>query len=198
MSSLFSLILEALFFLSMMSLVFWSNWKAHTRRGFAYFCGMFLWMGVMVYSMISSAVPSSAPRKQIKGRLLGVYAHGNGKSKTYTFNIVLDSGSLMRFREGVSPPRDSYGQLLLVTYLDEKIVGNYPRAIAAENLTGPYIGVRNSVNANWIGTWIFCPIGVLGIIWSNFKARQNLSTKIKAKNENRTDITDQVVRPISR
>jgi len=144
----------------------------------------------MVYSMISSAVPSSAPRKQIRGRLLGVYAHGTGKSKTYTFSIVLDGGSLMGFREGVSPPRDSYGQLLLVTYLDEKIVGKYPRAIAAENLTGPYVGVRNSVNANWIGTWIFFPIGVLGIIWSNFKARQNLSTKIKPESESQTDITE--------
>ena len=187
---MFTLILALLFLVAIFTFVFWSAWKAYTPRGFVYFCGMFLWMGVMVYSLISSAIPSSAPRKQIKGRLLGVYAHGTGKSKTYTFDIVLEDGALMGFREGVSPPRNSYGQLLQVTYLDEKVVGAYLRAIAAENLTGPYTGSRNSVNANWIGPWLLCPLGVLGIFWSNFLARRNLRVKAKSEPGDEVDTTE--------
>jgi len=190
MSDLASLVLIFVFFAAVMTLVFWSNWKVHTPRGFVYFCGMFLWMGLMIYSLISSAIPSSAPRKQIEGRLLDVYSHGSGRSKTYTFVIVLQGGATMGFREGVSPPRYSVGQLLRITYLDEKIIDKYPRAIAAENLTGPHTGARNSVNANWIGTWILCPIAMLGIFWSNFKARQNRRAKSEQEDKSPSDIND--------
>jgi len=163
----------ALFFLALFAFIFWMGWRAYTRRGFVYFCGIFFFIGVMGYSMLNSAIPSSAPRKQVEGRLVDILKHGNGKGATYTFTILLNSGAMMGFREGVSPPRESYHQLLLVTYLDEKVPNEYPRAIAAKNLTGPYAGSSNSVNPDWLGPWILFPIGIVGFGWSNFKARSN-------------------------
>ena len=131
----------------------------------------------MVYGMLHSTFPSTAPKKQVSGRFDSVRRHGKGRSADYTFDIVLASGAEMSFQEGVSPPSGSHDELLLITYLDEKVVGKYPRAIAAEILTGPSAGSHRSVSASWFGSWLLCPLGVFGIFLSNFQARKNLRKK---------------------
>lgn len=184
MPSLFVALFAILFFLAILGFAFWANWKAHTPRGFAYFCGMFFWMSVMVYAMINSTFPSTMPRKQITGRFDSVLKHGQGRSANYTFDIVLSSGAEMSFREGVSPPAHSHNQLLLVTYLDEKVANEFPRAIGAEILTGPATGSRSSVSANWFGPWLFCPLGILGIFWCSFQAHKYLRKGPKSSEDN--------------
>jgi hypothetical protein len=133
-------------------------------NAFFLFCGVIACIVMAVACAVQSTLPSSAARRQVTGRLLYVVEYGTGRQHNYTFNIRLDTGGDMGFRAAVTPPFFARGELVTVTYLDENKLGEYPRAIAYQALTGNRAGEHDSVSADWIGPWIGAPIWFVAAI----------------------------------
>jgi len=186
-NNLFALVASGLFFLAVMTAVFWGNWKKYMPKGFVFFCSLFfLWIPLGVTSALKSTFPSSAPRKQIVGRLAWNVKHGRGKGAYYTFGVLLEDGGERAFMEGATAPL-AHGQAVAVTYLDENDHAHDPRAISVDILSGQRAGYHDSVNADWFGTWLGVPMSFAGGVLFLVLASRHLRTKSEPPETNPDD-----------
>jgi hypothetical protein len=176
-AALLKLILIGLFFIAVWVAVFWGNWHKYKPSGFLYFCGALLCIASGVIFALHSTLPSSAPRREVQGRVVWMLAHHHGKSTDYTFAIRLDNGALMSFREAAIVSRSAQGELIDVTYLDERVSNEFPRAIAYKILTGPAAGDARSVSADWLGPWLGVPLSLIAGAWLLVLANRNKRSK---------------------
>ena len=166
-----------LFALGAFALLLREESKRYTPQGLVLYAGM--WVGLLVAGICgtSSTLPSSMPRVSTKGKVAWTEAHQQGRSTTYTFGLLLDSGITLGFRAPMGLPPSPQGQTAEVTYLDEKLSGEYPRAIDLHLIDGPNAGWEHSVNANWLGLWTGVPLGLIcGLASLFFSARYVRST----------------------
>lgn len=151
------------FLIVVLSLIVYGAWRAYTPRGFALYFAMWGFMIITAVCAWHSTLPSSAPRRQAEGTIAWIASHGAGKSKSYTLGLRLPSGGVLPFRASPTPPFFAEGRrdIISVTYLEEKVVGNYPRAIGFRALTGARAGSHDAVSADWFGPWIGVVLGPL-------------------------------------
>jgi len=142
-------------FVTLLGLVAWRTWKVFTPRGCVFYFGVWCCMLLAGVCAIKSTRPSSAPRRQMSGIITKLNTLGSGRSKTYTLTLAEADGTTTSFLASAMPPFFAEGRdLVRVKYLDEKVAGSYPRAIAFVVLTGPRAGDGDSVSADWLGPWL--------------------------------------------
>lgn len=139
-------------------------WDKFTPRGFAYWMVAMLFAAFSVGSEHRITVPSSAPRRQIEGRLAWIKEHGYGRGSYYDFGVLLPDGNVIGLRGAVTPPFFARHEAMHVTYLDERVYATYPRAIAIRVLSGPRAGWQDTVSADWMGPWLETPFGIMGVL----------------------------------
>jgi hypothetical protein len=159
-------------------LIFWGAWRAYTARGFALYLVMWACGVLAVVCAVHSTLPSSAPRRQAVGIISWITDHKEGRSHSYTIDFRTDDGLDLKFDGAATPlffaqERDK----VAVTYLDEKRVGHYPRAIEFRALTGPRAGEDTAVSADWFGPWLgvlfSAIVGMAAIFGANSNKRSS-------------------------
>jgi hypothetical protein len=157
-------------------LIAWDAWRAYTPRGFALYLLMWCCIAFAGICEIHSTWPSSAPRRQAEGIITWIVIPREVR-KTYTLGLALPSGAVLPFRASAIPPFFAKGRdLVSVSYLDEKVIGNYQRAIGFRVLNGPRAGYQDSVNADWLGPWLgvlFGPLCGVAALWGAYSNKRS-------------------------
>ncbi len=158
---MFFLVCFGVFLSVVLGFIVHGAWSAYTPRGFALYFAMWGFGILTAVCAWHSTVPSSAPRRQVEGNIAWIASHGSGKAKSYTVGLRIPSGVTLPFRACSTPPFFAQGgrDVVSVIYLDEKVIGTYPRALGFRALTGPRAGFHDSVSADWFGPWIGVVLG---------------------------------------
>jgi hypothetical protein len=171
--------------------------KEYTPRGRAFFCLGLFGMGLMGCANYFATFPSSASRVTVVGRCESFQKIQEGRIAHYQFGVALNSVSHLMFKSEITPPAhtgyDPYiqdGELIAVTYLDEKPGDGYPRAIAIKILSGEYRGWHRSVDANWWGAWLIFPFGLAVTTFSVFHLAKNRRKSEQVEAEEKSDLID--------
>ncbi len=138
-----------------LALVFWGAWRAYNPRGFALHLLMWGCIVLAVACAVHTTLPSSAPRRHVAGMISWIATHKEGRSSSYTIGFKTEEGQELTLDAAAIPLFFAEGRdQVAVTYLEEKRVGRYPRAIEFRALTGPRAGYDTAVSADWSGPWL--------------------------------------------
>ena len=138
----------------------WVAWRAFTPRGFALYCLMWACGVFAAFCASDSTWPSSAPRQHADGTITWIINRNKGKWDTYTFGLARPHEPDLRLQASATLPFFAKGRdVVSVTYLDERVSDEYPRAIGFHVLTGPRAGYKDFVSADWLGPWLGVFVG---------------------------------------
>jgi hypothetical protein len=127
------------------------------------------------FSAHRSTFPTSAERVTIEGRTAfwnPKYSHSR-HWRTFFFQtatgkrLALETDvDMLEGAGGNFPVAD--GDWVRLTYLNETPIFGFPRAIGVEVLSGRGAGWKGTVDANWFGSWLGAPLGLLlaFVLWS--------------------------------
>ncbi|MGI4831620.1 MAG: hypothetical protein ACRYFU_26070 [Janthinobacterium lividum] len=162
------------------SLIIHGAWTTYTPWGFVLYLARWGFMVTTGVCALHSTLRSSAPRRQAEGTIAWIASHGGGKSKSYTLGFRLPSGVVLPFHASPTPPFFAEGRrdIISITYLDEKVDDNYPRAIGFRALTGPRAGDHEAVSADWFGPWLgvlLAPLLGFAAFWKAYNNKRPIA-----------------------